>query len=316
VRIVARLEADTAVAQVEPRRGVPQLNDLALAAPAEMVARRADEVRQRAHVVVRMVDEASGRPIDGVKVSLSGSNREWTTSRNGEFTLDVPPGTYSIAFTHPTYGAGSGRLTVNARGTVQYALRLPRRTVTLEPLAVVAQRVYPGFFDPRARGRHLNIVMRDEIERRASSVLNIGDLVRTSIPSLVVTDIPAGNSGGFIKEVCITDRMAMPGQNDDNSSDRATSSSDPSRGEPGQGRSTRMFDVTKSSCTRGVAVALDDMVIGGNAAEFLRDFPIAGIESIIYVKPTDAASRYGYLARNGIILIYTRGNGPTVRETP
>jgi hypothetical protein len=316
VRIVARLEADSAVAQAEPRRGVPQLNDLALSAPAAMVARRTEELRQRAHVVVRMVDEASGRPIDGVKVSLSGTNREWTTSRNGEFSLDAAPGTYSISFSHPTYGAGTGRLTVNARGTVQYALRLPRRTVTLEPLAVVAQRVYPGFFDPRARGRHLNIVMRDEIERRASAALNIGDLVRSSIPALQVNEIRMMNSGGFIKEVCITDRMAMPGQNDDPTVSRTPASSDPSLGEPSQHPDTRMFDPTKSECTRGVAVAVDDMLIGGNAAEFLRDFPTSGIESIIYVKPTDAASRYGYLARNGIILIYTRGNGPTVRETP
>ncbi|MFL5542011.1 MAG: carboxypeptidase regulatory-like domain-containing protein [Longimicrobiaceae bacterium] len=315
VRIVARLEADSAVAQVEPRRGVPQLADLALAAPAEMTARRAEEVRQRAHVVVRMVDEASGRPIDGVKVSLSGSNREWTTSRNGEFTLDVSPGTYSIAFSHPTYGAGSGRLTVNARGTVQYALRLPRRTVTLEPLAVVAQRIYPGFFDPRARGRNLNIVMRDEIERRAGSALNVGDLVRT-IPALQVNETRLMNSGGFIREVCITDRMAMPGQNDDGSDTRGSAGSDPALGEPAPVRPKRVIDPTHSECARGVAVAVDDMVIGGNAAEFLRDFPTTGIESIIYVKPTEAASRYGYLARNGLILIYTRGNGPTVREMP
>jgi hypothetical protein len=56
------------------------------------------------------------------------------------------------------------------------------------------------------------------------------------------------------------------------------------------------------------------MLIGGSAGEFLRDFPTTGIESIIYLKPTDAAGRYGYRARNGILLIYTRGNGPTVHE--
>ncbi|MFL5385155.1 MAG: carboxypeptidase regulatory-like domain-containing protein [Longimicrobiaceae bacterium] len=313
VRIVARLEADSAVAQAEPRRGVPQLNDLALAAPAELVARRANEVRQRAHVVVRLVDEASSRPIAGAKVSLSGASREWTTNRSGEFSLDAAPGTYSVAFNHPVYGSGTARLTVNSRGTVQYALRLPRRTVTLEPLRVVAQRVYPGFFDPRARGRHLNIVMREEIERRAGSARDVGDLVRT-IPALQVNEVRAMNSGGFVSEICITDRMAIPGQNDDPTVIPSTSSDPSSVGEPRA--ATRMTNPTKSSCDRGVAVALDDMLIGGNAAEFLATFPTTGIESIIYVKPTEAASRYGFLARNGIILIYTRGNGPTVRETP
>jgi hypothetical protein len=75
-----------------------------------------------------------------------------------------------------------------------------------------------------------------------------------------------------------------------------------------------LYDQNDVRCDRGVAVAVDDVMIGGNAGEFLRDFPTTGIESIIYLKPTDAAGRYGFRARNGIILIYTRGNGPTVRE--
>jgi len=158
--------------------------------------------------------------------------------------------------------------------------------------------------------------MREEIERRAGSARDVGDLVRT-IPALQVNEIRAMNSGGFVSEICITDRMAIPGQDDDPTVARgAALASDPALGEPSQRASTRMINPNKSSCARGVAVALDDMLIGGNAAEFLATFPTTGIESIIYVKPTEAASRYGFLARNGIILIYTRGNGPTVRETP
>jgi hypothetical protein len=61
-------------------------------------------------------------------------------------------------------------------------------------------------------------------------------------------------------------------------------------------------------------VALDEVLIGGNAGEFLRNYPTADIESIIYLKPTDATGRYGLLGQNGVILIYTRGNGPTVRR--
>ena len=39
-RIVARLEADSATAEVQPARGMPQQRDLAVAAPAELLARR------------------------------------------------------------------------------------------------------------------------------------------------------------------------------------------------------------------------------------------------------------------------------------
>ena len=59
-------------------------------------------------------------------------------------------------------------------------------------------------------------------------------------------------------------------------------------------------------------VALDEVLIGGSAGEFLRNFPTSGIESIIYLKPDDAFGRYGPAGAGGMILIYTRGNGPTV----
>jgi len=277
VRIVARLEADSAVAQAEPRRGVPQRRDLVLAAPAELLARRAAEQRERAHVTVRLVDASTRRPIAGAKVSLGGSEREWTTGRNGEFTVDVAPGTYAVAFNQAVYGTGTARLTVAGRGSVQYELNLPRRTVTLEPLRVMAQRVYPGYFDPRSRGRRLNLIARDEIERR-SGASDVGGLVRT-FPGLQILELTYGSSR-MVADICIQDRTALPS---------------------GSG-----------GCSARVAVALDDVLIGVSSGEFLRSLPLSSIESIIYLKPTDGAGRYGYAARNGILLIYTRGNGPTV----
>jgi len=311
VRIVARLEADSAVALAEPRRGVPQQRDLVLAAPAELLARRAEEQRERAHVSVRLVDEAGGRPIQGVKVSLSGGDREWTTGRNGEFAMDLAPGTYALAFSHAVYGGGTARLAVRGRGAMQYELKLPRRTVTLEPLSVVAQRIYPGYFDPRSRGRRLNIITGDQLQNRTAA-RDVGDLVRT-IPGLQVNEVRMMNSGGFVRELCITDRMSLPGQND-TGADQRRKPVEAGVGEPTPVRPPLLYDQNDVRCDRGVAVAVDDVMIGGNAGEFLRDFPTTGIESIIYLKPTDAAGRYGFRARNGIILIYTRGNGPTVRE--
>ncbi|MFL5381784.1 MAG: carboxypeptidase regulatory-like domain-containing protein [Longimicrobiaceae bacterium] len=279
VRIVARLEGDSAVARAEPRQGVPQLADLALAAPAELAARREAEQRERTRVVVRLVDDGNGRPIAGAKVSLGGSAREWTTGRNGELAVDLAPGTYSIAFNHPVYGAGIARLAVSGRGTVQYDIKLPRRTVTLEPLRVVAQRVYPGYFDPRTRGRRLSLITRDEIERRAGAAGNVGGIVRT-LPGVQVQEFTF-RSSGMVMDVCIQDRTAIP-------------------------------DGVRQ-CPARVAVALDDVLIGGPVGELLASLSLSSIESIIYLKPNEGEGRYGYAARHGILLIYTRGNGPTVR---
>jgi hypothetical protein len=34
---------------------------------------------------------------------------------------------------------------------------------------------------------------------------------------------------------------------------------------------------------------------------------------VFYLSPAEAVSRFGYAGANGVIMIYTRGNGPTVR---
>jgi hypothetical protein len=284
---------------------VPQQRDLALAAPAELLARRLEERRQRAHVVVRLVDATTGRPIEGAKVSFGGTAREQTTGRNGEFTMEVASGTYAIAFDHRTYGTGTARLTVSGRGRLEYDLKLPRRTVMLEPLAVVAQRIYPGYFNPRSRGRRLDILTREQIEQRAGAARDVGDLVRV-FPGLIVTEIPYPGTA-VIKEICVTDRSAMGGGALGGLSGGGAGAG----GALSPGGRSGLSQLQGSVC-RGAAVALDEVLLGGSAGEFLRTFPTTGIESVIYLKPTDATGRYGLAGANGVILIYTRGNGPTV----
>jgi hypothetical protein len=320
VRIVARLENDSVIAEVQARRGAPQQRDFMLAAPAELLARRLDEQRQRARVVVRLVDAGTGRPIEGAKVSLAGGE-ERTTGRNGELTLDVASGTYSVAFEHRIYGTGTARLAVSGRGNLQYELKLPRRTVTLEPLAVVAERVYPGYFNPRSRGRRLDILTREQIEQREAAARNVGDLVRT-FPGLIVSDILYPGTS-VIKEICVVDRSAMPaavlatssGDGALRSPGTAAGAISARRGPPTPASSAPNLGQLQGDSCHGVAVAVDEILVGGNAGEFIRTFPTTNIESIIYLKPTDATGRYGLLGQNGVILIYTRGNGPTVSRT-
>jgi len=190
------------------------------------------------------------------------------------------PGTFSVAFNHPVYGTGTARLTVSGRGTAQYDIKLPWRTVTLEPLRVVAQRVYPGYFDPRTRGRRLNLIARDEIERRGAGG-NVGGLLRT-IQGVQVQEYTFQGSG-IVVDVCIQDRTAIP---------------DGVRQCPGR-----------------VAVALDDVLIGGPVGDLLAGLSLSSLESIIYLKPNEAEGRYGYAGRYGVLLIYTRGRGPTAVPT-
>lgn len=307
VRIVAKLERDSAVTQVEPVRGVPQQRDMMMTVSADYLAARMNDQRTLARVVVRLVDANSGRPIPGAKVSFSGAAPDRTSDRNGELNVELWSGSYAIAYDHPTYGAGTGRLAVSGRGTVNYELKIPRRTVALEALTVVAERVQPGYFNPRSRGRHLDMITREEIERRAGAARDVGDLVRT-FRNLTVSEIHYPGSS-MIKEICIIDRTAIP--------PGALLVQNPGEGAYGslagrrQNQGPNLAGLGGNICN-GTAVAVDEILIGGSPGEFLRSFPTTGIESIIYLKPSDASGRYGLAGQNGVILIYTRGNGPTV----
>jgi hypothetical protein len=57
-----------------------------------------------------------------------------------------------------------------------------------------------------------------------------------------------------------------------------------------------------------VAIILDDQPVG---LDMVTIIPMDVIESVIYMAPQEGFERYGWLGQYGVILVYTRGNGPT-----
>jgi hypothetical protein len=306
VRLSASAQGDSAVAQVTARTGTPQEQDLQLTAPM-LQALSVQSAGEPMRVLGRVVDASNFHPVEGVVIRFGGVLPERTTNRRGEFVLEqVPPGNYALEFTHPRYGNGTSRLTAQGRGTLEFELRLPRRTVILEPLAVTARRVYPGDFNIRSRGRTLNLITREQIQAHLAASRHVGDLVRT-IPSLTVREIYFPNSSS-LKEVCISDRTGLGQGSLFGDTPQQAAALDAQAAAPRRPVSPLAW--MASEC-HGADVVLDDMLIGVGVGEFLRDFPINEIESLIYLKPGDAMGRYGSQGANGLLLIYTRGNGPT-----
>jgi hypothetical protein len=234
----------------------------------------------------------------------------------------VPPGSYAVALSHPAYGAATARLTVHGPGTAEFELPIPRRNVILAPLNAVARRLYPGEFNERSRGRRLNVVTREEIERREGVARDVGDLVRV-FPALTVTEVQYryGDTGtGIVKEVCITPRsgprnsslVTLASRNEQAAASRAQHEGDAGVA-PASPQREQFLASLQEQCEGNVAVAVDDMIMAGMSGEFLRNFPIQQVESVFYLSPAEAVSRFGYAGANGVIMIYTRGNGPTVR---
>ncbi len=299
LRVEARLAEARTGAGVRLRAGAPGHQDLALAAapPAALAARPAAPSR----VTGRLVDSTTSRPIGGAVLRFGAGLPEVTTDRRGSFTLAaVPPGTYGVEFRHDTYGTGTSRITVREGVPAEFELRVPRRAVILDPIVVTASRVQPGNY-ALARRRAVNVISRDELERRQGAARHLGDIVQT-IPGVTVREIPYPGNPHSLMEVCIEPRGGTGGR-----AFRTTAMSFDTAAKSNLGGS-----LGPSDCA-GATLILDDVPIRP-AGEFLRDLTLFSIESIEYIRPVDAASMYGEMGTYGVLLVYTRGSGR--RGTP
>jgi len=75
-----------------------------------------------AHVIVR---DASGNPISGVNVTVSGSSKDQaTTAGNGAAELTLPPGAYRLRFEREGFSALERNVTIRAGQTAQVEVAL------------------------------------------------------------------------------------------------------------------------------------------------------------------------------------------------
>lgn len=265
-------------------------------------------------VVIHVIDPGNRRGIEGMEVRVAGLPAI-TSDRRGDVVIAaVPAGTHTLEFTHRTYGNGSATLAVSGPGTAEFELPVPRREAVLDALQVTARRMTAADRNNRSGGRRQNVLTREDIEARSASARNVGDLVRT-FPALQVSEVQYPGSR-TVKEVCIIDRsstrnapLVTRGAVERRDSANRRDASMTAR----PVASARFHGATQEEQCEGVAVAVDDRLMAGQAGELLRGLSLNEIESVFYLRPSEAASRFGMQGGNGVILVYTRGNGPTVQ---
>jgi hypothetical protein len=286
-----------------------------LATATTLAAQEAPAPAAPVRVVIHVVDPANRRGIEGMEVRIAGLAAVTSDRRGDVVFAAVPAGSHALEFSHRVYGTGSATLAVSGPGTAEFELPVPRREAALDPLQVTARRMTAMERNDRTGGRRQNVLTREDIEARSASARNVGDLVRT-FPSLQVSEIQYPGSR-TVKEVCIIDRAstrnaplvtrdAMQQREKDNRRD-ATMTPRPVARDAFHG-------ATQDEQCEGVAVAIDDRMMAGQPGELLRGLSLNEIESVSYLRPSEAASRFGTAGGNGVILVYTRGNGPTVRS--
>jgi outer membrane receptor protein involved in Fe transport len=129
-----------------------------------------------------VVDDASGRPIEGASITLAGQQVGATTDADGYFSVQgARPGTVAVRFEAPGYVTLNEEFDLSAVEFLQ--VRLMAVAAALDEIVVLAGRA------PRSRASRVDV--RDE-ETPSKSVL---DLLADQIPGVTVLR-GGGNIGG------------------------------------------------------------------------------------------------------------------------
>ena len=248
-------------------------------ASGEVVARDVF-VRATRPALVRGVvrDATSGEPVADVLIQLEGTRTRGASATDGRFVLSgVPPGEHTLVAEHVAYGEARGSLDVGVEDTVVVEVELTPEALAVADLEVVVRsRSGPRRMVTATR---FDGIARPEIEAMLPRTTSFHQLLeRANVPGLHVARVLYLDPTTGIKEpgVCV---------------------------ELGRRRS-----IFQDVCAGMVAVYLNDVRIA-NPEEFLLDLAPEAVDRFQLLSPLEALGRYGgFQSRNGVLLIYTRGN--------
>ena len=106
--------------------------------------------------VTGKVTDAQGNPIEGAKVTADGA--EAVTDAEGNYTLELPDGTYSITVTKDGYMNGSGSITVSGQDaevsdiTLDVEPDIETETLSTEDMDVYVSKTFPSVVKYEMKG--------------------------------------------------------------------------------------------------------------------------------------------------------------------
>jgi hypothetical protein len=124
----------------------------------------------------RVLDHETGRAIEGVQVSVRGTQVTAISNARGVFTLAaVPPGEQVLAAEHIGYGDREQTVAVGAGDVLDIELRLATRPIELPPIAVETRSRWlavQGYYDRRDGGLSGRFITRADIAERSEPELS------------------------------------------------------------------------------------------------------------------------------------------------
>ncbi|MGQ0816126.1 MAG: carboxypeptidase regulatory-like domain-containing protein [Gemmatimonadota bacterium] len=239
-------------------------------------------------VIARLLDWDSGNPIVNANVLLMGVNIRALSDAEGRAIFQsVPIGKHELKIEHLAYPGFSDTVTVN-HDRLLFEIRVPKSAIIIEPVAAKALSAVARA--RLARGSRADILVREQLAALENRARHIGDLVRI-FQGLKVREIYYPN-GGPLRGVCIE-----------------------------SGRSAPALRRRLHNCN-SVLVVVDDVPMRQPDLPDMRDWipeallhiAPAMVESIEFLPAAEAGARYGTGSSDGVVVIYTRGNGPYAKQ--
>ncbi len=239
-------------------------------------------------------DQETGQPIPAALVRLPALGRQAITDDAGRFILrEVAAGAYDMEVEHLAYGVRREQVQVTGEPEQFLRIRVPMEAIALGAIEVVARSAADEY---RTRsGANVHLFTRKDIEAREGVARHVGEVIQGRVPGLTIQRMrvePGPDEDGDVQPshgiLCMT-------------SMRRSVSPMAQRGPP---------------C---VVVVVDGRRLGAVAGAIYLEHNLLPeqIESIEFIPPIRAGFRYGTGSTQGVLEIWTRGQGPWVeRERP
>ncbi|CAN5654197.1 hypothetical protein BH23GEM6_BH23GEM6_12000 [soil metagenome] len=253
-------------------------SDLFRLDPLGFVQRELTVPLTRTETLVLMIrDWETAAPIVDALVSLPDLNRQARSDAAGRVRLEgVLQGQHRIEVNHLAYGTQRDQVVV-ASGATDLEMRLSPVAIAIEGVSVV---VRSNAEEARRRsGTRQTLMLREDIAALEGSSRHLGDIARRW-PGLRVREV--SEVSAYNSEICIESSRGV------------------------------MRDYSGSPCSEPVMVVVDGMPIFEPWR--LSSLSPAEMESIEYLTAAEAGGRFGMGSARGVIIIYTRGNGPYAKR--
>jgi TonB-dependent starch-binding outer membrane protein SusC len=166
-------------------RSTGRLALAALALVAALGATVAPLAAQNAAGTVRgrVVESGTMRPLNGVQVSIPGTNRGALTNASGDFILvGVPAGTHTVRAQFVGFTPAERAVTVTAGETAQLEFQLAQAAIALDEVVVTGTA---GGSQRRAIGNAVTTVQAAEVTERAP-ISTVTEILQARTPGLTV----------------------------------------------------------------------------------------------------------------------------------